>query len=177
MYGHILAVSLPHLILGLLDVRPMTGYDLKKAFDGTVAHFWSADQAQIYRVLGRLETDGMVASTVHPQRGKPDRREYAVTPTGVDELRGWLRSPLEIERAREPFLGRVFFSGRDEDHELVRGLLAERRRAVLQRLRVLEAIAAADGSLAERMRTATLRHGVLHLRAEAAWLDETEQAL
>jgi len=49
-------MSLPHAILGFLREQPLTGYALKtQRFDVSVANFWPADQAQIYRTLDRLE--------------------------------------------------------------------------------------------------------------------------
>ncbi len=48
-------MSLPHAILGFLREQPLTGYALKtQRFDVSVANFWPADQAQIYRTLDRL---------------------------------------------------------------------------------------------------------------------------
>lgn len=170
-------MALDALILGLLDLRPMTGYDLKKTFDGTVAHFWSADQSQIYRTLARLEQEGLVDVRVIPQPGKPDRREHRLTDDGRVRLREWLRSPLPEEKAREPFVGRLFLVGRENDPDLVRTLLAERREAARRLLATLEAIPAADGDLAARLRTATLRKGILDVQAELTWLDELEAAL
>ena len=46
------SVSLELVILGLLDERPLTGYDLKtRGLSGAVGTLWTADQAQIYRTL------------------------------------------------------------------------------------------------------------------------------
>ena len=170
-------VSLRHCILALIDLRPMTGYDLKKAFDGSVAHFWSADQAQIYRTLKGLEADGLVAVEVIPQSGKPDRREHRITEPGSRELSRWLRSPSEPDPAREPFLARVFFAGREDDPALVAALIGERRDDAARRLEELRRIPAATDDLGARLRTATLRNGILHIEAELAWLDELEAAL
>lgn len=170
-------MALDALILGLLDLKPMTGYDLKKTFDGTVAHFWSADQAQIYRTLARLERDGLVAVRVIPQPGKPDRREHRLTDEGRASLAAWLRSPLPDEKPREPFLGRLFLVGRENDPDLVRALLAERRDAARRVLATLEDIPVADGDLSARLRSATLRKGILEVQAELTWLDEVEAAL
>ena len=38
-------MSLKHAILGFLSFAPLTGYDLKKAFDRSVQHFWPANQS------------------------------------------------------------------------------------------------------------------------------------
>jgi DNA-binding PadR family transcriptional regulator len=170
-------MALDALILGLLDLKPMTGYDLKKTFDGTVAHFWSADQSQIYRTLARLEQDGLVEVRVIPQSGKPDRREHRLTEQGRATLADWLRSPLPDDKPREPFLARLFFVGRAGDPEQVRALIAERREAGRRHLATLESIPAVDGDLAARLRSATLRNGILQVQAELTWLDELEDAL
>ena len=170
-------MALDALILGLLDLRPMTGYDLKKTFDGTVAHFWSADQSQIYRTLARLENDGLLDVRVIPQEGRPDRREHRLTEQGRATLAGWLRSPLPEEKPREPFLARLFFVGRADDPEQARTLIAERREAGRRHLATLESIPVADGDLAARLRSATLRNGILQTQAELTWLDELEAAL
>ena len=45
-------MSLDHAILGFLNYRRYSGYDLKKIFDKSVRHFWPADQSQIYLTLG-----------------------------------------------------------------------------------------------------------------------------
>lgn len=164
------------MILGLLDLAPMSGYDLKKTFDGSVAHFWTADQAQIYRTLSKLVDDGAVAVSVVPQEGRPDRREHRITDAGRGELVEWLASSPEAERSREPFLARIFFAGR-VNPAVVRRLLADRRTAVEERLAVLRAFPEATGTRAELLRTATLRYGVRQFEAELAWLDETARAI
>jgi PadR family transcriptional regulator AphA len=53
-------MSLEYSILGFLSYKPFSGYDLKKAFDNSVRHFWYADQSQIYRTLARLTEQGYV---------------------------------------------------------------------------------------------------------------------
>jgi hypothetical protein len=40
-------MSLKHALLGFLNYGPHTGYELKKVFDVSVAHFWSADEPDI----------------------------------------------------------------------------------------------------------------------------------
>ncbi len=65
-------MSLMHAILGFLSYKPRTGYDLKTAcFDESVAHFWPADQAQIYRTLDKLTEQGLVAFQPVPPHRDP----------------------------------------------------------------------------------------------------------
>src|SRR5690349_24904741 len=88
----------------------MSGYDLKKFFDQSVAHFWTATQSHIYKALEELERDGMVASQVIQQEGKPNRKQYKITEMGKTELRRWASTPLPVEAKREAWLIQVFFA-------------------------------------------------------------------
>lgn len=170
-------MSLRHAVLGLLSHGPLTGYDLKKHVDGSVAHFWQADQAQIYRTLAGLVADGFAEVHVVAQDGRPDRKEHHVTAGGLAELGDWLASPLAVDVVREPFLARVFFAGRLPPSG-VAALLDQREgaaRAQLERLRALlpsADAAAAAGGLGGLLRRATLINGIRHVETELAWLDE-----
>lgn len=111
-------MSLSHAILGFLDYRPMSGYDLKKYFDQSVAHFWSATQSHIYKALENLEKDGMVESQVIQQEGKPNRKQYRITEAGQNELYSWASTPLPVEAKREAWLIQVFFAHNLENEEI-----------------------------------------------------------
>ncbi|MFC0624866.1 PadR family transcriptional regulator [Kribbella deserti] len=170
-------MSLKHAILGLLDLRPMTGYDLKKTFDNSARHFWAADRSQIYRTLGMLHGDGLVTEKVIAQQSRPDRHEYRLTKAGAAELDSWLRSPVPVELPREAFLARIFFAGRADDRELVRTLVAERRTLAQERLDELQAVEAPKTTYADRLRAMTLRNGIMHLEVELSWLAELDREL
>lgn len=177
-------MSLKHALLGFLASSPMTGYDLRKHMEASVAHFWPADQAQIYRTLTKLVEDGLVDVRVIPQHDKADRREHHILPAGLAELDRWLSSPTPHEATREPFLLQIFFGGR-LGSEHVRQLLAERATEAQSILSLLQSMADAlkntpNGcavSLEQRLRLATLANGIAHLEAEIRWIDDTRQVL
>nr|WP_166880354.1 PadR family transcriptional regulator [Salinibacterium sp. ZJ450] len=172
-------MSMKHAILGLLDLAPMTGYDLKKNFDATVAHFWSADQSQIYRTLSGLVDGGLASVSVVEQSSKPNRNVHSITEQGRAALDDWLRSPLEQQPTREPFLARLFFAGR-MGADRVSALLDERRAAAaaqLAALRALQQQESATSDLAARLRLATLDNGIAHTQSELDWLDELTATL
>lgn len=103
-------MSLRYAILGILNVMPMTGYDLKhQAFDATVRHFWPADQSQIYRTLNQLAEDDWVTVTVEPQEERPDRKVYAITQAGQAALTDWLKTDQVVPTLRDPLLVQLFF--------------------------------------------------------------------
>jgi PadR family transcriptional regulator, regulatory protein AphA len=112
-------MSLPHAILGFLNYRPYSGYDLKKIFDTSVRHFWPADQSQIYRTLSQMSDKGWVEIEVIHQETRPDRKEYRITQTGRDELRRWLVTPLQQEENRNADMIQVFFAAQLSDEEIL----------------------------------------------------------
>ena len=118
-------MSLKHALLGFLYYAPMSGYDLKKACDRSLGHFWPADQSQIYRTLSQLTTDDFVEKEVFERQNKLDRKVYYITEDGRDELHRWLRTPLKIFEPRNPFLMQLFFGGVVPDDEILRVLQAE----------------------------------------------------
>jgi PadR family transcriptional regulator, regulatory protein AphA len=112
-------MSLEHAILGFLNYEPMTGYDLKKMVDISVAHFWPAVQSQIYKTLGRMEVDGWLTVETIPQATRPPRKVYSITETGRQELFRWLEQPQPAAEARLVWLIQVFFGGRLSDEKII----------------------------------------------------------
>ncbi|RSN24298.1 PadR family transcriptional regulator [Streptomyces sp. WAC 05977] len=169
---------LSRLILGLLALTPMTGYDLKRHFESTVGHFWAADKAQIYRTLARLVADGLAEVEKVAGSGAPDRQEHRITAAGRAALAEWLASEPERHVERDPFLARVFF-GADLDDDAFRSLLAARREATRARLERFERTRAETGASdrAARLRLSTLDYGIANLRVELDWLDALEKEL
>ena len=41
-------MSLRHGLLGLINYKPMTGYELNKEFEESLGHFWHVRSQQIY---------------------------------------------------------------------------------------------------------------------------------
>lgn len=170
-------MSLKHALLGFLSQQPLTGYDLKKAFDGSVSNFWPADQAQIYRTLARLVADGLAEVRVVPQEGRPARKEHHITPAGHDELQRWVRTPLDPQPTREAFLLQVYFAGEVSREEFL-AVIDERIQEGEIEMDVFRGIvagfAAAIGdaplSLEHWLPMATLDNGFRHFTTELAWL-------
>jgi DNA-binding PadR family transcriptional regulator len=102
-------MSLKHALLGFLNYGPHTGYELKKVFDISVAHFWNAELSQIYPSLKALETEGLVEMNVDVQEDRPNRKVYSITDDGRRELIEWLSTPADSDQVREPLLVKLFF--------------------------------------------------------------------
>src|SRR5436190_10840427 len=129
-------------VLGLLALRPRSGYDSKRPVERTIRHFWAASYGQIYPELRRLESAGWITGS-DGSRGARSRRVYTITDEGRSELRGWLHGRETRVELRDESLLRLFFADTlPRDDGL--GLLAARRegyRMMLEYLRSLD-----DGS-------------------------------
>jgi PadR family transcriptional regulator, regulatory protein AphA len=113
-------MSLPHIILGLLQQQARTGYDLKtECFDGCISHLWTADQAQIYRTLDKLETQGWITCTVEIQYDRPNRKIYRITEAGETELTQWLQAHHPLPALREPLLVQLYLAAQLSDQTIV----------------------------------------------------------
>jgi len=102
-------VSLPHVLLGLLDGQPRTGYDLARVIQEEMEPVWKAEISQIYPALARLRREGHVVLRVLGPRRGPHRNLYRVTAAGRRELRRWLLEPLPEPRGRDDGLARIAF--------------------------------------------------------------------
>jgi PadR family transcriptional regulator AphA len=172
-------MTLEHAILGFLDRGPMTGYDLKtRCFDEAFGHLWTADQAQVYRTLGRLSGQGFVRSRIVAQRGKPDRRVFTITAKGRTELASWLRRPLDLSPVRDPLLVQLSLASQLGDPEVL-ALLERARHGYQSRLDTLRAAqvhrppsAHAPDARSEALYDMTLAAAMSAARTAIDWVDD-----
>src|SRR2546422_10690896 len=75
-------------ILGGLSRRALSGYDVKKLIERSIAHFWNESYGQIYPILNRLAAEGLAERRRGRQRGRPGRAVYSLAPEGRQEVEG-----------------------------------------------------------------------------------------
>ena len=126
-------MSLKHALLGFLNYGPMTGYEIKKFFDTSIAHFWNAELSQIYPTLKQAQAEGLVEMNVDVQADRPNRKVYSITDDGRRELIDWLAKSTEPDQIRDPLLMKVFFAASLPKQEIVQVLrhrVEEHERAI-----------------------------------------------
>lgn len=131
-------MSLQFAILGLLNYKPMTGYDLKKMFDESINHFWAASLSQIYRELGTLESKAYTTSVIQHQQDRPDKKIYSITESGKAAFKEWLNHfPDKLSKeTRDEFTLRIFFGSNLSKEQLT----AQFRRFIQEKKDKLELI-------------------------------------
>ena len=74
---------------------------------------WSLSTSQIYAVLKRLETQGLIVGRAVESADAPTRVEYTLTGAGVQRLEAWLseaQPSASIRRVRVEFLSRLYIA-------------------------------------------------------------------
>ena len=138
-YGMVRSVSTVNLtptsyvVLGMVAMRgTTTSYDLKRAIGHSVGYFWPFPHAQLYSEPKRLvELDLLRVSTEKDGRR---RQTYAITDSGMKELRTWLAEPTnEQMQVRDVAEMKLFFGefAQPEDMlALARAQIAQHRERI-----------------------------------------------
>ena len=96
--------------LGLLTFGEATGYDLKKQFECSFSHFFSAGYGSIYPALAYLAKTNLVTCQEEHQDGKPDRKVYRITERGRERFQEALMQAEPSHKIRSEFLAMMFFA-------------------------------------------------------------------
>lgn len=122
------------VLLGLLTIESMSGYDLGLTIRGSIGFFWNESYGQIYPNLKKLQSDGFVTSKAERQNGRPDRRIYSITEAGRERLREWLAVPPQPEIPRNELLLKLFFGEQAPPEILIEYVerMADEHRALLK---------------------------------------------
>jgi DNA-binding PadR family transcriptional regulator len=171
----------PFVILGILGIagqRKVSGYDLKQVIDRTISQFWSESYGQIYPVLKKMTSGGLIAARDSSEGGRK-KTVYTITAKGRKSLAAWMERPPEEGPKRDELLLKLIFGSQTHPSVLIRHLEA-------QRDRVKAASAPFAGWLKQLesqhepntvFQIITLRGGIALCGAFVQWADESLAAL
>jgi PadR family transcriptional regulator, regulatory protein AphA len=168
------ATAVTWAILGLIRLRPMSGYDLKRSVDRSIRHFWAASYGQIYPELRRLEDAGWIEGE-DAGNGARSRRLYRISEAGRRALEDWLHGHETRLELRDESLLRLFFADALPEEEAL-GLLAARRegyRMMLAYLRSLDDGTGPDPPFVDLV----YRWGIDHCEWGIEWCDRQQRRL
>lgn len=173
-----------YAILGVLSLKPGSGYDIKKFCDHGIAHFWNENFGHIYPVLQRMEQEGLVTKETASGEKKPLRHIYHITSKGREALRMWLIQPIENTPTRSELLLKLAFADNAAPETMINHLEQARERC-REKLALLRQI---EQHLLNREKTpqseeqnlywlATLRYGLYATETSVKWCEETIQSI
>ncbi|MEU1260122.1 PadR family transcriptional regulator [Streptomyces chartreusis] len=173
-------MALEHAILVSLLEKPGSGYELARRFDRSIGYFWTASHQQIYRVLKRMESDGLLAVRGLPQQSRPDKKEYSVVGPGRTALSQWLHEPIEPESIRHELAVKIRGAAFDDPSALIREVerhhqvhsdrLAHYLAGELRDFTGPTAPTPLDAG--QELQHVVLRGGIAYERMTIAWLDD-----
>ena len=164
------------VLLGLLTIEPMSGYDLGQNIRTSVGYMWNESYGQIYPNLKKLAAGGFVTSKAERQKSKPDRHIYSITKKGREHLAAWLAVPPQPEIPRNELLLKLFF-GAQVSTEILIGYVERMQNG--ERI-ALEKITQVGDEIAQNQQypdapywKMAARFGQLELEAHLRWAEET----
>ena len=173
-----------YAVLGLLNIMPSSGYDIKKFSNSSIGYFWNENYGNLYPLLKKMEDENLVTKMVEKTSGKPNRNVYSITELGEKDLMEWLTSSTEPQKTRNEFLLKIFFSGNLAKKDIIKQLndaLEEKIQVIKEYEAVKEAVDSkenrqeAEGIYSDKMfqlALATLKYGKMHAETDVIWLNE-----
>lgn len=157
------------LCLGILALGDATGYEIKKLVaEGSFSFFSEASYGSIYPALTKLTEEGLVTCAAQSQDKRPDKKVYALTDTGKDELTKSLKNDPGPDKNRSGFLAAVLFA-EAVSPERVLDLIQDRIKQHRQKIDSLEAILSEDMTEGSRF---VVSYGIVMQKAALDYLLE-----
>jgi len=92
-------------LLLLLSDRPMYGYEIIRELERRFSGYWQPKTGTVYPALEKMEENGLVTGQIEFREHGPDRKHYAITTKGMEELRSamiqWAKMTEMIDTYRE----------------------------------------------------------------------------
>jgi DNA-binding PadR family transcriptional regulator len=118
-----------YAILGLLDIREWTAYDLTQQARRSLAHLWPISESQLYAEPKRLAAEGLITIREGAAGPSRTRQQLRITARGRKELRSWLATEPSAPRVQMEVLLRVLFATAGTKHDLLGALDATQQSA------------------------------------------------
>lgn len=99
-----------YLVLGLLILSPMTGYQLQQFIKQNLSLICSHSAGSVQAALAKLEREGHIAAAETTQ-GRRRKKTFSITETGRAAFSAWVAQPMQAEKVKNMELSRLFFLG------------------------------------------------------------------
>jgi DNA-binding PadR family transcriptional regulator len=175
-------MALAEAILVCLTDKPMSGYDLARAFDTSIGFFWHADHQQIYRELRKMKAAGLVRDEHVVQHGRPNKNLWTITDAGRQRIADWSRAGSDPASIKDELLVKLYALGH-VDRTALRAQIADRVAGHKEQLELYEQIlrkhySAVDTADADQVgKYLGLQLGLRYERGWVEWCEEAMRAL
>jgi len=105
-------MSTKHALLGLLNIKKMSGYDLAKFAKESIGYFWNESYSNVHRTLNLLAQDKLIKKI--PEPGARNKIIFEITAEGKQELSKWLSNHQYTIIYRDELLLKLFVSNEQD---------------------------------------------------------------
>lgn len=179
-----------YLILGLLILSPMTGYELQQFIKKNLSLICSHSAGSVQTALSKLKKEGKVTAN-ETAEGKRRKKTYSITDHGRCTFSHWAAQPMQADKVKNMELSRLFFAGlakpgerltairdyihqMEETHETLRAIQAR-----FQQISRSEFPQGPDWPQVLRFQGYTIQYGIAAAEFEISWyrrlLEELEE--
>lgn len=168
-----------YVVLGFLFFRPMTVYDLNKAFEQGVSLFYSASLGSLQISLKKLLNEGFIDFTERVENGRR-KKYYHLNDSGSTAFFQWFHSDIPSSKLEVGILSRVFFLGHLEPLEVRQAFLKTTIHRVETDLEPLKALKASlqqmsippEAQVTFKYQVSTLDYGIMTHEGALVWLKD-----
>lgn len=168
-----------YAILGMLNIGPKCGYDIKKELERSAMFFWNESYGQIYPMLKKMVTSELTTIEVIAREDQPDMKIYTITNKGIAELERWLKLPADPHPVRNEAMLKFYFGANTTPAMTQTHIARMRDRVDTQLLEMQNQRDRIDSEMAEDPNALfwqlSLRYGEIMSEAMKTWCDEAEE--
>ena len=170
-----------YAILGILNLSPSSGYDIKKYCDKVLSGFWNENFGHIYPTLKMMLEDGMIEVVSREKNEK--KIKYGITEKGKQELEAWLLEETTPQPMRSEFLLKLLFSSSQPREKVIHMLENYKKlheKNLDKYLGMLKDLEQGNQDISKErvcFVKAVLRRGIISNEAVIRWCDETIEEL
>ena len=99
-----------YLILGLLILSPMTGYELQQFIKNNLSLICSHSAGSIQTAIAKLKNQGKITCQDTSQ-GKRIKKVFLITDCGRQAFSDWVAQPMQADKVKNMELSKLFFLG------------------------------------------------------------------
>jgi PadR family transcriptional regulator AphA len=164
-------LSTKYALLGLLNIRKMSAYDLAKFAKESIGYFWNESYSNVHRTLKILVDEKLIKKL--PEKGSRNKNIYEITEQGKETLSEWLSNHQHTTIYRDELLLKLFVSKSKDYPAILKDLKNVLNELLVQRQiysELQEFISTKPDNLSYDL---VLDYGIVENAATIEWLKKT----
>lgn len=163
-----------YIVLGIISIKPATGYDIMQTIKNSTNYFWSESEGQIYPTLAKCVSNGYATCHETTENGR-NKKIYTITKEGQQLLKSWLEEKPQRNSVRNEFILKLFFAKnvyKEKVLEFIQDFIDNHHKE-LQELELLFSTLTSSKDPHQPFWLATLEYGIAIIKAELEWAQRT----